>query len=186
MKLTRILDWIIIIIGLVSTGLVTLYVSQKNLKEDRLRFQYETNSLVRRIQNRMQNYEGALLQLRAVLRNAPDVGRENIQQYLRDSEIIQRFPGLQGIGYAQMVQPEELPAHLKMMKTILPEYKIFPEGKRDIYSSVILLIPEDRRNKKAIGYDMYSDPLRRRAMDEARDKKKFGHHVGSHDFSSGR
>src|SRR5690606_25731775 len=43
---------------------------------------------------------------------------------------------------------------------------------RDIYTTIVFLEPTDRRNLKAVGYDMFSEPVRRRAMEEARDSGK--------------
>lgn len=146
MKITRLLDWIIIVIGLLSTSLVTYYVSEKNRVQDELRFAYETNVILRKIQIRMQNYEGALLELRAFLRNSPDLSKETIQNFIKDTELIQRLPGIQGIGYSEVIRK-----------------------KNRMYSSITLLEPHDWRNKRAIGYDMYVESNRRKAMDEARD-----------------
>lgn len=169
MKISRLLDWIIIIIGLLSTSLVTFYVSEKNRSEDQLRFNYETNVILRRIQTRMQNYESALIELRAFLRNSPDLSRETIQNFIKDTELIERLPGIQGIGYTQIFSKRDLDAHIKLMKKSIPGYHIHPPGDHEIYSSIILLEPQDWRNKRAIGYNMYAEPVRRRSMDEARD-----------------
>lgn len=170
MKLTRVLDWIIVSMGLLSTILVTYYVSQKNKKEDLLRFEYETNSMVRRIQNRMDSYEGTLIQVRAFLRNASSIDRNDLHKFIQDTEIFERFPGLQGIGFSQIIDPKNLPSHIAEMRKEISGYKVFPEGKRNLYSSITLLEPEDRRNKKALGFDMYSEETRRKAMDEAVEK----------------
>lgn len=172
MKFSRILDWIIITLGLLSTVLVTVFVFNKNKMEDTLRFQYETEEVLARIQARMQSYEGTLVQLRAFLKNSGDLNRDKIQKYIRDTEIFERFPGLQGIGYTMMLHQNELELHTRLMQKELPNYHVFPRGTRDIYSSIIVLEPEDRRNKKAIGFDMYSEKIRKEAMNEARDQDK--------------
>lgn len=172
MKFSRILDWIIITLGLLSTVLVTVFVFNKNKMEDTLRFQYETEEVLARIQARMQSYEGTLVQLRAFLKNSGDLNRDKIQKYIRDTEIFERFPGLQGIGYTMMLHQHELESHTRLMQKELPDYHVFPKGTRDIYSSIIVLEPEDRRNKKAIGFDMFSEKFRKKAMEEARDQDK--------------
>ena len=50
-----------------------------------------------------------------------------------------------------------------------PDYRIYPEGVRDLYSSIVYLEPFSGRNLRAFGYDMYSEPVRRAAMERARD-----------------
>src|SRR3546814_19605036 len=52
---------------------------------------------------------------------------------------------------------------------LFPDYRIWPEGERAIYTSIIYLEPFDWRNQRAFGYDMFLAPVRRAAMERARD-----------------
>src|SRR3546814_13521456 len=52
---------------------------------------------------------------------------------------------------------------------LFPDYRIWPEGERAIYASIIYLEPFDWRNQRAFGYDMFLAPVRRAAMERARD-----------------
>ncbi|NJK96071.1 MAG: hypothetical protein HC905_15225 [Bacteroidales bacterium] len=49
------------------------------------------------------------------------------------------------------------------------DYSIKPEFSREIYTSIIYLEPFTGRNLRAFGYDMFSEPIRRKAMELARD-----------------
>lgn len=162
----------IVLIGLLLTSLATFYVSKKNSEEDKLRFEYEMNFIIRRIQARMENYEGALIQTRAFILNSPTIQRENLRNYIKDTQIFRRFPGLQGIGVAQIVKKENLGRHEKTLKKDVEYYQVWPEGFRNIYTPINVLEPSDKRNRKALGFDMYSEPERRKAMDIARDEDK--------------
>ncbi|MBV5329743.1 MAG: CHASE domain-containing protein, partial [Chlorobium sp.] len=50
-----------------------------------------------------------------------------------------------------------------------PDYTVHPSGERELYSSIIYLEPFSGRNLRAFGYDMLSEPVRRAAMEQARD-----------------
>lgn len=50
-----------------------------------------------------------------------------------------------------------------------PEFRIKPDGEREVYTSIIFLEPLDERNLRAFGYDMFSEATRRVAMEHARD-----------------
>jgi diguanylate cyclase (GGDEF)-like protein/PAS domain S-box-containing protein len=50
-----------------------------------------------------------------------------------------------------------------------PNYTIRPDGVRSLYTSIIYLEPFDLRNQRAFGFDMFSEPKRRTAMERARD-----------------
>ncbi|MFP5384611.1 MAG: CHASE domain-containing protein [Bacteriovoracia bacterium] len=161
--------WFILLFGFITTALVTSYVIKKNEREDRLRFDYEKNTIIRRIEASMQNFEGALVQTRAFLLNSEAITRNELQGYLKDTELIKRFSGLQGLGYALVIQREELKSHEEKMRSMIPGYKVWPISSRDFLTSIIVIEPDTWRNKRAIGYDMFSEPVRREAMERARD-----------------
>lgn len=149
--------WLIVVVGLIATTFSAFYVSRKNAEEDKIKFHYEKNLVLKFIDARIQRYEGALYQTRAYLLNSPGYTRQSLRNYIQDTEIFKRFPGLQGLGLSVIVPKEKL-----------SEYKVWPEGERDVYTAVVVLEPENQRNKKALGYDMYSEDKRKKAMDLAR------------------
>ena len=53
-----------------------------------------------------------------------------------------------------------------------PGYDVNPPGPRDVYTSIVCLEPFSGRNLRAFGYDMFSEPVRRAAMAQARDTGK--------------
>lgn len=161
--------WMILLIGFICTQVAALYVHKKNISEDELRMNFEVNAIMKRIQARLDIYEGALIQTRAFLWNVEPVMRNQLRQYIKDTEIFERSPGLQGLGYAEVFPGNALEDHQKKMKTVLADYKVWPAGEREIYTSIIVLEPSSWANRKAIGYDMFQDPKRREAMLKARD-----------------
>lgn len=52
---------------------------------------------------------------------------------------------------------------------IVSKISIKPLGKRSQYGAIVYLEPMDKYNIQAIGYDMFSEPIRRIAMERARD-----------------
>ncbi|WP_321288465.1 CHASE domain-containing protein [uncultured Sunxiuqinia sp.] len=49
------------------------------------------------------------------------------------------------------------------------DYVVWPENERDVYTSIIYLEPFNEQNKRAFGYDMMTEPVRKEAMERARD-----------------
>jgi CHASE1-domain containing sensor protein/class 3 adenylate cyclase len=84
------------------------------------------------------------------------------------------YPGLQGIGYIQRVSTENEIKQLKarLLTYGMANYKIKPEGQRSEYFPVVFLEPLDHRNEKAIGYDIYSESIRRNAIQSAREREE--------------
>ncbi len=123
-----------------------------------------------RIQQRMSVYEQIL---RATLGffNASDyVSRQDFRVFVSSLSLTENFPGIQGIGFSRVVAPENKAEHIAAIrKEGFPDYTIKPDGPRDMYTSIVYLEPFSGRNLRAFGYDMFSDPVRRMAMEEARD-----------------
>ena len=51
----------------------------------------------------------------------------------------------------------------------MPSYRFWPERPNETVEAIVYLEPQDDRNKRAMGYDMSSEPNRRAAMEHARD-----------------
>lgn len=163
---------LILLLGLIITSFATYFVHKKNNNEDHLKFNFQKNSFLRKLDSRMESYENALIQTRAFIMNSPGIKLKELKGYINDTELFERFPGLQGLGYAMVVPPKHIISKNNPLLFTFPEYKVWPKGVRDFYTSIIVLVPEDSRNKRAIGFDMYSDPVRREAMKRAKDENK--------------
>jgi signal transduction histidine kinase/CHASE1-domain containing sensor protein/CheY-like chemotaxis protein len=111
----------------------------------------------------------ALLDTRAYFQLSGVPAPKSFQNYVDSSQLLRRFPGLQGIAYTQTVDKEQIPALEKKMQGLgYTDFKYWPPlEERGFYTSITLIQPEDWRNKKVLGYDMYSDARRKEAMDKA-------------------
>ena len=76
--------------------------------------------------------------------------------------------GIQGVGFSRYLTPGQLPAFLRAIRAEgFPDFRITPAGSRPSYSTIEFLEPFDWRNQRAFGFDMYSEPTRRAAMERA-------------------
>ena len=134
-------------------------------------FQFEVEEARQRIFKRMLDYEQVLrggVALFDTLERTPT--RQEWRRYVRTLQIQTYFPGIQGIGFSTMLAPSDLQAHVDAVREEgFPDYRVRPEGERRLYSAIVYLEPFDWRNQRAFGYDMFSNPMRRSAMERARD-----------------
>ena len=80
------------------------------------------------------------------------------------------FRGSEGIGWAQAIESGGVAAfESKMRAQGFGEIKVTPrpDASQQRLVPVTYLQPQTIRNLRALGYDMYSEPVRRQAMDEA-------------------
>ncbi len=135
------------------------------------RFKFERAETIAAIETRMYSYETVLRSTKSVFGVKPDMSRENWHDYLRGLRLEQNFPGTQGIGYSIWLTPSEVPEYEARIRTEgFPEFAVSPAGPRDEYTSITFIEPMDARNRKAFGYDMWSQETRRQAMSLARDE----------------
>lgn len=76
---------------------------------------------------------------------------------------------MQGLGFARRVDAEELRPYEYSVRKEMPGFEVWPSGPRDEYYAVEFVEPRNWRNDRSIGYDMFTDPTRREAMERARD-----------------
>lgn len=133
-------------------------------------FSFRADEIKRAILDRMLNYELVLRGGAGLFAGSESVKREEWRAYVNKLKIEQSYPGIQGIGYSVIIPPSKKDSHVREVRSRgFSNYRIWPEGNRDVYTSIIYLEPFDWRNQRAFGYDMLSEPVRRAAMERARD-----------------
>lgn len=133
-------------------------------------FKHLTQQAENSIQRRMAHYIQILKGARSLLYAIDSVSAQDWREYVNSLKVQENYPGILGIGFAKYIQADELEQHTQEMRSMgFSQYKVFPEGIRMEYTPIIYLEPFWDRNLRAFGYDMYSDPTRRKAMKRARD-----------------
>ena len=133
-------------------------------------FNYRARDLSAAIVQRMAVYEEMLQATRGYLRGAVDVSRPAFGDYYGVLNLDRRFPGIEALGIATILDPAKLDAHVAALHAEgYPQYALKPGGVRATVTAITHIQPFGGRNLRAFGYDMFSEPVRRRAMEAARD-----------------
>jgi PAS domain S-box-containing protein len=131
------------------------------------RSEQERSTLLFRLQAHAQVLRGGAAFLEA---SSDEVRRDEWRDYVRNLQLDKTLPGIQATGFSLMIEPHEKAAHERTIRDNgFPDYAIKPDGTREQYSSIVFIEPFSEVNRRAFGYDMYSEPIRRRAMERARD-----------------
>jgi two-component system, OmpR family, sensor kinase len=134
------------------------------------RFDSSVQSTHDRIESRLETYV-ALLQATAAFVGADGhVTRSEFRAYAERLQLRERYPGIQGVGLTWRTDASDLPAlEARLRAEGDTGFQVWPDIPREEYHAIVHLEPLDRRNMAAIGYDMYTEPVRREAMARARD-----------------
>lgn len=165
-----------VLIVSLSITLGSWYSAERSLQQDiQTYFDFRVNQLLATVENRIETYQQILHGARGLFAASTAVERSEFQRYIASLNLAKRYPGIQGVGFSLIVPPAQMHIHSESIrKQGFPEYAIYPAGARDFYTSIIYLEPFAGRNLRAFGYDMFTDPTRRRAMAHARDTDSIG------------
>src|SRR3546814_332298 len=162
--------WCVLALSLCGTMAAWYFTHAATVREARSRFETEIAVVQLDLTDRLRAYEQVLRGGVSTFHSWPSVTRENWRRFVANLHITENYRGIQGIGFAKVVPAAEKAAHISAVrKEGFPDYRIWPEGERQIYTSIIYLEPFGWRNQRAFGYDMLSEPVRRAAMERARD-----------------
>lgn len=162
--------WIVLAISLFITWFAFDMTRTAVIDHSRERFRLQTEDIKTAIAKRMRDQEIALRGGVGLFAVHGSVTRAQWKTFVELLDLGENFPGLQGFGYAELIEPHRLDAHIASIRAEgFADFTLRPPGRRDIYTSITLLEPFDWRNKRAFGFDMFSEPQRREAMERARD-----------------
>ncbi|WP_281336930.1 CHASE domain-containing protein [Flavobacterium eburneipallidum] len=163
---------IVLLLGLIVTFCFSNYFYQEEETQSKKDFIQVCNEIRSKIITRINIQTEFLISGSSFFEASKTVTREEWKSFNKFSTDNVKFIGVQGLGFSTVIKRKQLEKHiLAIRKEGFPEYKIFPEGERTAYTSIIYIEPHDR-NKAAFGYDMFSDSVRRQAMEMARDRNK--------------
>jgi signal transduction histidine kinase/ActR/RegA family two-component response regulator len=160
----------ILVGGLVVTFAVSNYVRREEESHSNEEFKLVCKEIKSKIITRINIQTEFLISGSSLFEASQSVTREEWKRFNKFSIGNVKFMGVQGFGFSTIINKEDLKKHISaIQKEGFPKYTVFPEGERTIYTSVIYLEPFGGRNARAFGYDMFSNPVRRKAMELARD-----------------
>ncbi len=163
--------WIMVILSLLMTIMFWVMVKEESHQNATVRFDFRVQEVVTSIKKRLMAYEQVLLGGSGLFAASDEVNRREWKIYVDKLKIDQNYPGILGIGFSKVLSPSEKDKFIKSVrKEGFNNFWIWPEGKRDIYTTIVFLEPFKGRNLRAFGYDMFTNPIRQKAMIEARDK----------------
>jgi len=163
------IPYFVLVVTLLLTGIATYYVSLTARTKDQLRFNNAVERTKDDIQNRLDTYISLLRSGSGLFAASDSVTRADFQAYVEQLELRDRYPGIQGIGFSVKVTSAQKDALITELRQQGIQLTIRPEYERSEYHSIIYLEPLDRRNQAAIGFDMFTEKVRRAAMERARD-----------------
>ncbi|MES3007341.1 MAG: CHASE domain-containing protein [Pseudomonadota bacterium] len=154
--------------GMLVTLVLWMNAASNQDVEAEERFAFESQEIHALIEARMATYEQVLRGAQGVYAASQDVGRQEFADYFSSLRLDQYYPGMLGVGYVKRIAAAEIETHVASVRAEgFPDYQIRPAGQRDVYTPIVYIEPFAGLNLLAFGFDMYSEEVRRTAMDRA-------------------
>lgn len=168
----RVSAWLVLAVSVA----MTLLAWRASLHYQRLdaeqRFAAAADAAVLRISERMHGYEIVLRAGAGLFDASQEVSAEEWQRFTTRLDLPRSYPGIQGLGYTAALRGPEVEAFDRAQRAAgRTGFHTHPrQDSRPDPSSIVYLEPADWRNARALGFDMGSEPVRREAMERARDR----------------
>ncbi|MBL8470084.1 MAG: CHASE domain-containing protein [Methyloversatilis discipulorum] len=163
------LSWLALSLGLLVTAAVSTLLWDRLNAATAQRFESEVDKVVAQLRRRMVAHEEILRGAAGLVRGSREVTRDEWHDYVNELDLERNFPGILGVGLTVRIPAADKAAHEAAFRRQMPDYAIYPATPRAEFHSILFLEPLNERNRKAIGFDMNSEPTRSAAMSRARD-----------------
>jgi signal transduction histidine kinase len=156
----------VLVLSLLLTALASWYYVRQSVEaQNRARFDETTRATKAAIYRRVKANLDAMYGARGLLLVSDSVDQNRWDGYVTSIRPNLRLEGLQALGYARYVGPDERQACSQVGAGLRPDLG----GEGSTCFPLELVAPSDEANDRMIGYDAYSDPAHRSVMDRARD-----------------
>jgi signal transduction histidine kinase/ActR/RegA family two-component response regulator len=161
---------LVLCLSLAVTAVAATYVHHTIAAQDHARFKHDVERNRTALANRLDNYIGAVRNVRALFEAAGILNRGQLHRYLARVDLRSNYPGMQAIGFSVRIAGADLAKATKGLREKHdPTFEVWPASPpREEYHAILHLEPsEDESNRRAYGWDMHTEQVRADAMDTA-------------------
>ncbi len=170
MKFPRAVPIAIFLAILAITGLSVLAIEKGESQRDRAALDDATQAVAAALDRRGHTSASYLRAGAALAASVENVDLPLFRRFVYELRLDADTRGSEGIGWAEAVRQSEIEGYrnrigeqLSRSVEISPE----PSENAELLVPVTFLEPDTERNRRAFAFDMYSEPVRRAAMDDA-------------------
>jgi len=164
------------------TALFSVVIASFEQKKQVAEFNRNADLLSQSMQSEVDSAVDILYSLKGLIISNPQLTPKQFQQYTRP--ILKREKGLQGLSWNTLVSEQQLASFTQRMTVFYEaegiEYKVTEKNNKgeliDVQSRaqhvIVTFIEPLESNRKALGYDVYSQNVRQFALDQAADLRQ--------------
>ncbi|WP_027834056.1 CHASE domain-containing protein [Maritalea myrionectae] len=141
--------------------------STSQFEKNTARFDALTEESEKALKNRLLSYEDAILGGAGLFYASEEVNRAEWRQYVSALDVVNRYPGINGIGYIGRVDVDDLERYIANERSSgMPDFRSHPEVDHDTHYVITFIEPVEI-NGPAVGLNIAFETNRRTAADLA-------------------
>ena len=152
------------------TVLSIFAIERGEAERDNAQLNARTTAIVSALERRANASSAYLRAGAALLSTMQDVPPDDFRRFVSELRLDADYRGAEGIGWAKVVRPSEIAQFNAELAASGPgnfQLRPIPSGRQPYSIAVTYLQPDTERNRRALGFDMFSETTRRSAMEEA-------------------
>ena len=163
------LSGLVLLLGLIITAGSWLRVQQDDTKKLRVALESSADITANNILSRFNSFVGMMNGVKGFIDGSDTITTHEFENYIKALQLdVQN--GVRGVALVKLVPNSEKNSHVaEVRKQGFTEYQIKPEGIRDSYAPITDIEPLDNDNLKALGFDTFTVPVAKYAMEQSRD-----------------
>lgn len=165
----------VLLLSLVLTGFAWHYTTKAVERNAKIKFERQVSEANDSLHFRIQTYMNALRASQGVFAASKSIERDEWRAYVKSLNLYNLYPGINGIGFIRYVPhsrkadyEQQVRRDTSVDKNGYPDFAIKPAGDRPAYFVIEYLEPF-QPNRPAFGLDLGHEPVRRAAVERARD-----------------
>lgn len=164
---------VVLLIGIVSSVFLASVIYRQAKDEFTASLLQRNNALQSQLSQALGGYSRLLYGGSSLFGLKGEVSRDEWHKFYLDMKVSEELPDTLGVGYTPYFKEDQVSTvEENIRNNDYPSFAVRPTTPRTDYTAILYLEPFDDLNRKAIGYDMFSEPQRNAAMTLARDTGK--------------
>ena len=162
--------WPLLLFVLVAIGTLLSVMAIERAESDRRRIELDRDvtEVASGLQRRASENIAILRAAAALFATNDQVSPQQFREIASELYLGNDFHGSMGIGWARWVRPEDWSSYEAPTDEQVPGFRVHPPARPGAAAAPILYLePRSPENQPALGFNMYSDGVRRQAMDTA-------------------
>lgn len=161
------------IVAFIAVALVSLTMAGfayfATQEASRIKFEATADDALNRIESRVDLHLSLLRATQALFdARDGDVSRIEFKSFFDALDVDGNFAGLRGIGFLKLVKTgDEMAVERTILRDQGVSHAIYPQTTQPWRTPIVLFEPLAADERKSIGYDMFTEPVRREAIEKA-------------------